>query len=176
MQNNIASGQADPPAGLEEVMQVYWERIYTVVFRIVGDRYEAEDLALETFWQLHRNPPHNRANLAGWLYRVATNLGLNALRSRQRRAARETQVSAESRRTAENPAEEVERRLERARVRHVLSQMESRDAHLLILRHSGLSYAEVAEALELNPASVGKLLSRASADFEQRYRQLEKGA
>lgn len=176
MENKRSEGQAGAAAGLEEAVQAYWARIYAVVFRIVGDRFEAEDLALETFWRLYRDPPESRENLAGWLYRVATNLGLNALRSRKRREDRETQAAADSRRTAENPAEEVERRLERQRVRAVLSQMDDRDARLLILRHSGLSYAELAQALELNPASVGKLLSRASEDFEQRYRQLEKGA
>jgi RNA polymerase sigma-70 factor (ECF subfamily) len=42
----------------------------------------------------------------------------------------------------------------------------------LILRHSGLSYIELAEALDLAPASIGPLLVRAEREFEKRYRAL----
>jgi RNA polymerase sigma-70 factor (ECF subfamily) len=51
----------------------------------------------------------------------------------------------------------------------VLRQMKERDAQLLILRHSGLSYREIAAALDVAPGSVGTLLARAEAEFEQRY-------
>ena len=68
---------------------------------------------------------------------------------------------------------EVERAEERQRVRQVLSQMKPRSAKILVLRHSGLSYAEIAGAVKVSPNSVGKLLSRAEKVFEQRYRALE---
>ena len=177
MENDKSRDQAGLPGSLEQALSLYWDRIYAVAFRIVGDRYEAEDLALETFWRLHQDPPRQDDNLLGWLYRVATNLGLNALRSRQRRQERETRVTRwEAAARSDNPVEQVERRLEQQRVRKVLRQMKSRDARLLILRHSGLTYAEVAEALQSNPNSIGKLLSRAEAAFEQLYRRQEREA
>ena len=43
-----------------------------------------------------------------------------------------------------------------------------------MLRHLGLSYAEIAEALDLSPSSIGQLLARAEREFEQRYRHAEK--
>ena len=69
----------------ETVFVEQWTRIYHVIFRLVGDKAEAEDLALETFWKLYRDPPSKGENLNGWLYRVAVNQGFNALRARKRR-------------------------------------------------------------------------------------------
>jgi DNA-directed RNA polymerase specialized sigma24 family protein len=50
--------------------------------------------------------------------------------------------------------------------------MKPRSAKLLVLRHSGLSYKELAAAVKVKPSSVGKLLARAEDEFERIYRQL----
>lgn len=157
----------------EVLFQEHWERLCRVVFAILGDWAEAEDLVLETFVQLHRRPPPATDNLGGWLYRVASNLGLNALRARQRRTRYEIQAGAKALETdmPEDPADAFERTQERQRVREVLGKLKPRSSQLLILRHSGLSYAEIAEALDLSPTSVGALLARAEKEFEQQYRK-----
>ena len=69
----------------DALFKEHWESICLVTYRLVGDWDEAQDLALETFMQLYRKPPADDHNLGGWLYRVASRLGLNALRSRKRR-------------------------------------------------------------------------------------------
>ena len=53
-----------------------------------------------------------------------------------------------------------------------LAKLEPQRAQMLMLRHSGFSYQETAEALGLNPASVGTLLARAEAELARRYREL----
>ncbi len=58
------------------------------------------------------------------------------------------------------------------RVREALARMKPAQAQLLILRHSGLSYQELAEALGVKASSIGTLLARAEAEFEKRYREL----
>jgi RNA polymerase sigma-70 factor (ECF subfamily) len=153
----------------------HWSRLCGVLFRLTGDPAEAEDLALETFWRLYRRPPQD-LNLAGWLYRVATRLGLNALRSHKRRRRYEEQagILEEFQNASPDPAAEAERSEQRQTVRQALARMQPRSAQLLLLRHSGLSYAEVAAILGLAPSSVGALLARAEADFEKRYRALER--
>ena len=110
--------------------------------------------------------------MRSWLYRVATNLGFNALRARQRRRWYETEASAFrlQQETPVDPAAETERDEMQQRVRQVLAQIKPRAAKLLILRHSGLSYAEIAEVLNIAPGSVGTLLARAEKAFEKQYR------
>lgn len=148
-----------------------------MLYRLVGDHAEAEDLALEAFWRLHVQQPalDSDQSLGGWLYRVAMNLGFNALRAQKRRTRYESQAGKfvlDDEQTFD-PAEEVERKLEQRRVRQALANMKSRSAQLLVLRHSGLTYAELAAALSVAPGSIGTLLARAEREFEESYQDLE---
>jgi RNA polymerase sigma-70 factor (ECF subfamily) len=71
------------------------------------------------------------------------------------------------------PADAVERRETQEQVRQVLARMKPHKAELLILRHTGHSYAEIADILGVAPGSVGTMLARAEQDFERRYRARE---
>lgn len=119
--------------------------------------------------------PRDPERLKSWLYRVASNMGLNALRARQRRRRYEqdagTQVLQHA--PALNPADLAERSEAREHVREVLAQMRPRTAQMLVLRHSGLSYAEIAAVMNVSVGSVGTLLARAEKAFERHYRALE---
>ncbi len=159
----------------ENLFLEHWPRVYSLLARMLGDRAEAEDVALETFMRLYQRPPTRDDNLAGWLARVATHLGLNALRSQKRRQFYEQTggkldwLEHQESTPAELFAEEEQRR----RVRLVLSHMDTRNAQILVLRHSGYSYREIASALNLAPTSIGPLLVRAESDFERRYKELD---
>lgn len=161
----------------EAIFQEHWPRVYGVLFRLVGDHAEAEDLALEVFWRLYRRPPADKQGLGGWLYRVATNLGFNALRARRRRDRYEDEAGRLLLASHQDPdpLAEIGRAEERAQVRQVLARMKPRSAQLLVLRYSGLSYAELAAALGLAPASIGALLARAEDEFAALYQALEAG-
>lgn len=159
-------------AAFETAFLEHYGRIYGLLFRLVGDRAEAEDLALETFWKLWEHAPAGLENVAGWLYRVAVRLGYNALRAAKRRLHYEDSAGRDALvfDTPVDPAQAAERRAERARVRAVLSQMAPRDTQLIILHHTGLTYKEIAATLGLAPGSVGTLLARAEKEFERLYR------
>jgi RNA polymerase sigma-70 factor (ECF subfamily) len=161
----------------EERFHQNWDRVYALLYRLVGDSAEAEDIALDVFWRLHQNGPRNRNEdeIRPWLYRVATNLGYNHLRSRRRRRHYETVGGSLDLTTQESvdPAQETLKREQQAMVRRVLGKLKRREAQLITLRYSGFSYAEIASILEISPASVGKLLARAESEFERNYRKLE---
>jgi RNA polymerase sigma-70 factor (ECF subfamily) len=161
----------------ETIFLEQWSQIYSVIFRLVGDQAEAEDLALETFWKLYRDPPSMAENLNGWLYRVAVNQGLNALRSRKRRTYYEGQSGLQTldEYPSLQPEFEIERAEQRQEVRNVLAKMKPRSAKLLVLRQSGLSYKELAAVVKVKPTSVGSLLARAEGEFEKIYHQLRGG-
>lgn len=171
--NNIKVGAQNFAQDFEIIFSEHWSRVYGVIFRLVGDKAEAEDLALETFWRLYRNPPSKRENVSGWLYRVGVNLGLNALRARKRRTRYEVEAGSQSYEIypTTDPEVEIERAERRREIQAVLSRMKPRSAKLLVLRQSGLSYKELAAALKVRPSSVGKLLARAEDEFELIYRQ-----
>ena len=161
----------DREVEFEAAFSEHYSRVYGVLFRMLGDRAEAEDLTVEAFWRLWERAPRSRENLAGWLYRVAMRLGYNALRAAHRRGRYELQAGREAleMNISPDPSQTVELAQERARVRAALSGMQDRDSQLLILRHSGFSYREIAATLGIAAGSVGTLLARAEAEFEQRY-------
>jgi RNA polymerase sigma factor (sigma-70 family) len=174
-----AAPSVQETAAFEALFQQHWLHICQALFRLTGDWHEAEDLAMEAFVRLYEQPPVDARNLGGWLYRVATNLGLNALRARKRRMWYETQAAKDPTDGASalgysvDPVETVEQAQECQRVRAVLQRMKTRSAMLLLLRQSGLSYREIATALEITPSSVGVFLARAEKEFEKKYRQLD---
>lgn len=157
-------------AAFDAVFLEHWQSVQRALLRLLGDSGDAEDLALETFWRLYQNFSSlgRDFNIGGWLYRVAMNLGLNAIRARKRREHYELETAGWENDPVD-PVQKIAAEEERRRVRAVLSQMDSRQAQLLFLRYSGMSYAELAHALEIAPSSVGTLLARAEREFEARY-------
>ena len=172
---NIKIGALSAVNDFETVFVEQWPRIYHVIFRLVGDTAEAEDLSLETFWKLYRDPPSKGENLNGWLFRVAVNQGFNALRARKRRSRYEAEAGAQTLEDNPSPQPETEavRAEQRREVQAALTQMKPRSAKLLVLRQSGLSYKELATVIKVKPSSVGKMLARAEDEFEKIYRQLQ---
>jgi RNA polymerase sigma-70 factor, ECF subfamily len=104
--------------------------------------------------------------MEGWLYRAAVRKGLDELRTRTRRTRYEAQLEVGR---LPGPEEIHAAAEEQERVRLVLAVLNSRQAELLLLRSHGLSYDELAAALNLNVASIGTLLSRAQRAFRKEY-------
>jgi RNA polymerase sigma-70 factor (ECF subfamily) len=98
----------------------------------------------------------------GWLSVAAAHTALNHLRSGRRRAVRE-ETAGDCHAVTPDVAEAVVTLDERRRVRAALARLPRRQALVLVLRHSGLSYAEVAAALDLSPGSVGTTVRRAES-------------
>src|SRR5262245_18144554 len=79
----------DDASAFAELVELYQQRLVTVMHHLVGNKEEAEDLAQEVFLRVYRTRKkyRARAKFSTWLFTIANNLALNALRSRQRRPA-----------------------------------------------------------------------------------------
>jgi len=160
----------------EALFVKHYPQIVGILRRIVGDHGRAEELASEVFLKLYLRPlsQDSDTNMAGWLYRIATNLGIDALRATARRNSFEQAAARDGNRNkiAENGFELIVRSERAQRVRAVLAEIKPAQAQLLLLRASGHSYKELAASLALEPGSVGTLIVRAEAAFQQRYVEL----
>ena len=149
-------------ADLGEVFRLEYPRVVGVAARVLGSRDSAEDVAQEVFLSFGRSSvPAGEAR--GWLSVAAAHTALNLLRSGRRRASREESAAAADDHVAPDVAEAVVTLEERRRVRAALARLPHKQAVALVLRHSGLSYAEVAAALDLSPGSVGTTVRRAES-------------
>ena len=149
-------------ADLAEVFRRDYQRVVGVAARVLGSRDQAEDVAQDVFLSFGRSSvPAGEAT--GWLAVAAAHTALNLLRSGRRRASREEVSATAEETTVSDVADAVVGAEERRRVRAALAQLPRKQAVALVLRHSGLSYAEVAAALDLSPGSVGTTVRRAES-------------
>jgi RNA polymerase sigma-70 factor (ECF subfamily) len=142
-------------------------RVTAIANRIVADPDVAEDVAQEVFLSFYHRHPPSAPYASAWLHRAAVHAALNTLRGRRRRAAREAAQTEEFSRlhpeaaAALDPQRALEAGEQRREVLAALARLPTRSAAVLALRHSGLSYAEVASALGVSASGVGTLLRRA---------------
>jgi RNA polymerase sigma factor (sigma-70 family) len=168
-------------AAFEDFFREHFGKVYGLLYRVTGSAQDAEDLSQELFLQLSRREPPvwDTPVAAGWLWKAATHLALNTLRGKRRRVAREDRATRQDlpvrllSEHEQDPVGSLLRNEQRQAVRQALSKLKPQEGLLLLARHSGLSYAEVAAALDLNPGSVGTLLSRAEHRFKDVYQAQE---
>ena len=157
-----APARGDVRTDLDEIFRRDYQRVVGVAARVLGSRDQAEDVAQEVFLSFgHSSVPAGEAT--GWLHVAAAHTALNLLRSGRRRATREETAAAADDSVVSDVADAVVTLEERSRVRAALAQLPRKQAMALVLRHSGLSYAEVAAALDLSPGSVGTSVRRAES-------------
>ncbi|MGY1770500.1 sigma-70 family RNA polymerase sigma factor [Blastococcus sp. SYSU D00813] len=151
---------------LEQVFRSDYPRVVGVAARVLGSRDQAEDVAQEVFLAFGRSSvPAGEAG--GWLTVAAAHTALNLLRSGRRRSAREDAVGRQQPREAPDVADAVVSREERSLVRAALARLPRKQAVALVLRHSGMSYDEVAAALDLSVGSVGTTVRRAESRLKE---------
>src|SRR5687768_1069953 len=148
-------------ADLDEIFRRDYRRVVGVAARVLGSRDQAEDVAQEVFLSFGRTSVP-AAEARGWLTVAATHTALNLLRSGRRRSARE-EFADDGPTVVPDTADLVVTREERSSVRAALARLPHKQAAALVLRHSGLSYAEVAAALDLSPGRVGTTVRRAES-------------
>jgi RNA polymerase sigma-70 factor (ECF subfamily) len=147
---------------LDEVFRRDYRLVVGVAARLLGSPDQAEDVAQDVFLSFGRSsvPP---GQARGWLCVAAAHTALNLLRSGRRRVSREERVAAASDEVVDDVADAVVTLEERDHVRAALTRLPHKQAVAVVLRHSGLSYADVAAALDMAPGSVGTTVRRAES-------------
>jgi RNA polymerase sigma-70 factor, ECF subfamily len=174
---------ADPPEFLrrlragevrafEELVTAHQHRVFGVALRMLGGAAEAEEVAQEAFLCAHRALAGFRgeAKLSTWLYAIASRLCLNRLASGERRVASHGDEALTRLASREvSPAEEAERsELETALHRAIAELGEERRIVVVLRDLEGLSYEEIAAALELELGTVRSRLHRARMDLREK--------
>jgi len=136
------------------------------LYRRLGDRDQAEDLAQEAFIRLLERQPRNPR---AYLFTTALNLVRDAMRGETRRTRHLQVLAAEDHEVEPSPENELLRSETAAGVRAALAQLSERDHTLLLLWEEGFPYKEIADLIGVSPTSVGPLLARAQKRFLKHY-------
>jgi RNA polymerase sigma-70 factor (ECF subfamily) len=163
------------------VAERYSRPLYNYIYRMVGSEQLAEDLLQDVCMRLYRHRRHYRsvAKCSTWLYRIATNLALNAIRNTKRhgnlslsREADETGADYASVLPSreETPDDIAARRDLQAIVQGILVEIPDKYRVVLVLCDvEGRSYIEAADVLEVAVGTIRSRLSRAREYFQKKF-------
>ncbi len=162
-------------AAFAELVGAYQNRVFSLVYRMLGDRAEAEDLAQEVFVTVFKSIDRFRgdAKLSTWIYRIATNHSKNRIKYLSRRHhkrtrdiddTREIEFSGPYAKQAPRPDQVFEGRQLETTIQHALAALEDDHRVVIILRDiDHLSYSEIAEILGVAEGTVKSRLFRGRA-------------
>jgi RNA polymerase sigma-70 factor (ECF subfamily) len=156
----ISSAQAGRLDAFEELVRRYRLPIYRIALRVLGDEADAEDATQDAFVHAWRSLAAFRSDAAfsTWMYRIVTNRCLNLLRARRRTEP----LPASREAPASRPDRIVEARWQVEDLKVAIADLSPEQRAAFVLRElEGLSYQEIADALELSVPAVKSRLHRA---------------
>jgi RNA polymerase sigma-70 factor (ECF subfamily) len=176
-------------AAFNELVRLYQVKVFRLVFRMLGDRAEAEDLSQEVFVTVFKSIEGFRGDskLSTWLYRVASNHCKNRIKYLSRRAKgskkefdevadRDAVESATMSTSAQvpRPDEVVQGYQTQSAVQQALSELDEGQRELVILRDvENLSYEEIQQITGLPEGTVKSRLHRARLALQARVLELQ---
>jgi RNA polymerase sigma-70 factor (ECF subfamily) len=170
----VARLRAGEARAFEELVRAYQHRVFGVAVRMLGNGAEAEDVAQEVFFRVHRAIGEFRgdARLSTWLYAIASRLCLTRLGAGERRFGREGEETlarlANGHADADPGASLEKSELEVALHRAIAELPEDRRIVVVLRDLEGLAYEEIAAALELPLGTVRSRLHRARMDLKEK--------
>jgi RNA polymerase sigma-70 factor, ECF subfamily len=170
-------------AGFDYLIQKYRKPIIHFMYRMVHNQAVAEELAQEVFLRVYRSRETYRAEarFSTWLYRIATNLGVNYVRdNRHERNASTVYLDETDSETGTTPdvadaTPNIESNLLRnerlnAIRQHVLALPERQRTAVLMHKYEGLDYKQIGEVLKLSESATKSLLFRAYQTLRERLK------
>ena len=170
-------------AAFDVLLAKYRKPIIHFMFRMVHNQAVAEELAQEVFLRVYRSRETYRAEarFSTWVYRIATNLGVNYARdNRYERTAPTVHLDEPDYETGTTPdlADDrptVESRLLRdermAAIReHVMALPERQRTAVLLHKYEGLDYKSIGEVLKLSESATKSLLFRAYQTLREKLK------
>jgi RNA polymerase sigma-70 factor (ECF subfamily) len=176
-QELIEALQRGDAKAFETFVLTYQHRVYGISLRMLGNRSEAEEIAQEVFLRVHRSIGDFRGDskLSTWLYAITSRLCLNRLKAgaRDRRAGGTVlERIADGRPNPDARLIEAERE---SAVHQAIQELDDDRKIVVVLRDlHGLSYEEIASALDLDLGTVRSRLHRARMELRQRLERFNR--
>ncbi len=177
----IKRWQSGDPNAFERLVRTHERNVFRLLYRMLGNREEAEDAAQEAFLSLHRHGHRFRreARFSTFLYRVAANAALNRRRSLGRARARESELAQRHASGAQihikpRDPEDATHGVEiQNRVQDALAQLpEELRVAVVLYDLEGQSYKDIAEILGIPEGTVKSRIHRARLGLRERLREL----
>jgi RNA polymerase sigma-70 factor (ECF subfamily) len=167
----VAQARSGDPDAFRVLVERHGRALFRLAFRMTGNRQDAEDVVQESFLRAYRQLARfdERATFGTWLYRIAANCSLDAVRGRKRRAQQvdpETgdgdPVVAKLPSASPDPERMALSSEVRDRVAEAMDELSDAERMAFVLRHfEGLGIEEVSRVLECRPGAAKHSVFRA---------------
>lgn len=175
-----ASRQGDQDA-FAQLVQRHQRRVFNLVFRMVQQYEEANEVTQETFLAAWQGLPSFRgdAHFSTWLYRIAYNCALKQLEQRKRDTALQAVVQSEHLVAQANSDQRIDAALEASTRRELISEqlshLPAKYRIVLVLRHlQEMTYEEMAEILTMPIGTIKTHLFRARNLLKERLEMFDR--
>ncbi|WP_446742714.1 RNA polymerase sigma factor [Silvibacterium acidisoli] len=171
-------------SSFDVLIEKYRRPIIHFMFRMVHNQAIAEELAQEVFLRVYRSRHTYRAEakFSTWLYRIATNLGVNHARdTKYERAAQNVYLDQPDPETGTTPdvadmtasieQEMVKDERMKAIRQHVFALPERQRTAVLMHKYQGMDYKQIGEVLKLSESATKSLLFRAYQSLRERLKE-----
>ena len=163
----------------DEIVRLYWRKVFNVAYKFVGRQDEAEDLAQDIFLKLFKSLKtfDRRANFSTWLISVSRNLCIDHYRSMRREhdvVTHDVDVVSLARPSAlDSPQVALERRDRVALLRAALDTLAPSLRTAVMLRDiQELSYQEIADRLGVPEGTVKSRINRGRTELARQIARL----
>jgi RNA polymerase sigma-70 factor (ECF subfamily) len=183
LMTRIAKGEEN---AFEILVNRHQTSILNLIYRFIGDRTQAKDLAQEVFlrvWQSARSY-EPKAKFTTWIYRITANLCLNELKSARRRKLfqflrfggdQENTIEGALVDASPSPEDLLLSREQSRRISDALQSLpENQRMALILKRYDDLSYEEIARILNCSVSAIESLLVRAKRSLQEKLKNYEK--
>ena len=155
----------------EDLVLKYEKTVYNLALRMVGDRDDASDMTQEAFIKAYGSLSSFRGDskFSVWIYRIATNVCLDFLRSKSRKQQVSLTVSDDDEDAQLDipdpkaaPEQQLMQKMSMQSVEEGLKTLPDKQRQILVMRElGGMSYAEIGAALSLEEGTVKSRIFRA---------------
>jgi RNA polymerase sigma-70 factor, ECF subfamily len=181
-QELVLRAQAGSEAAYRELLGRYQRPVFSLIYRMVRDREQAEDLAQETFVKVFNNIGRYdpRYKFSSWIFKIASNQTIDFLRKKEPQTVsldgsrhaetpeqvEATRITAESR--DETPEEFLEAKELGAEIERAIGELRPDYRTAILLRHvDGRPYEEIAEIMEIPLGTVKTYIHRARSELRE---------
>ena len=183
----VTRAQQGSEKAYRELLGRYQRPVFSIIYRMIRDREQAEDLAQETFVRVFNNIDRYdpRFKFSSWIFKIATNLTIDHIRRKEldtvsidgsRNAVTAEQIEATSITIAspdENPEELLEAKELGEEIEGAIGKLRPEYKAAILLRHvEGREYQEIAEILSLPLGTVKTYIHRGRNELREQLQHL----
>lgn len=176
--NLLQKAQSGDIGAFEELMSVYYSKVYNICYRLLNNTEDAYEQAQETFIKAFKYIKDFKGNCAisTWLYRIATNVCLDFIRKNKKKKTvsieqstfEDLQLKDSLVSNIPGPEKVAETNAQRKAIKEAMDKMNEKNRLIIILRDfMGLSYDEISETMKIPVGTVKSRISRARKELRE---------